>query len=293
MLGPYRLGYDPADDNAGIYTGDAIELLKVLPDESIDLVVTSPPYDDLRTYGGHSWDFFSIAKQLIRVIKPGGVIVWVVADQTKNGSESGNSFKQALYFKTQGLNLWDTMIYHTDKSPMNDRRYQACFEYMFVFSKGKPKTFNPLKRPARYSGKKVSNQFNRNTDGTMKPKTGSAVVIADEVIKESIWYIPSGNQKSTKDKIAFQHPATFPEKLARDHIHSWSNPGDIVLDPFMGSGTTGKAAYQQGRRYLGFEIHAEYSEIARKRLHQTQAPLFTVESPPEEKPENSQTSFDF
>lgn len=248
--------------------GDNCDVLGTLPRECVDLVVTSPPYDDLRTYGGHSWDFFGVAWQLVRVLKPGGVIVWVVADATKDGSETGSSMEQALHFKRLGLRLHDTMIYETSKPPMNDRRYQAAFEYMFVLSKGAPKTWNPLQEQCRYSGRKTAATY-REQNGDLKPRHGKPTV-KETKPRENIWHYRSGHRQNGE---VVDHPASFPLELAKDHIASWSNPGEIVCDPFAGSGTTLKAAKELNRHWLGIEINADYLPIIHARLAQDVLPL--------------------
>lgn len=240
-----------------IYNQDCLEGLKQLPDNCIDLTVTSPPYDNLRTYNGYTFDFENIAKELYRVTKPGGVIVWIVGDATIKGSETGTSFRQALYFKDIGFNLHDTMIYQTSKPPMNDKRYQQCFEYMFIFSKGKIAKFNPIQEPCKYAGAKTGGTF-YNPDGTKKDRSLKEPVHSTKP-RENIWRIVE--RKKVKG-----HPAVFPEQLVNDHIISWSNPGDIVLDPFMGSGTTAKMALKNNRHYIGFEISKEYCQIAQNRI---------------------------
>lgn len=251
----------PYYDNEGqtIYHGDNCDVLGQMPRESVDLVVTSPPYDDLRTYGGHSWDFYGVAWQLKRVLKPGGVIVWVVADATVDGSETGSSMEQALHFKRLGLNLHDTMIYEMAKPPMNDRRYQASFEFMYVLSSGQPKTFNPILRPAIYAGSRTSARYYR-PDGELKDRHGSGT-IGDKCIRENIWF--GGGERQGNG-----HPAVFSLSIARDHILSWSNEGDTVLDPFLGSGTTLKMAKECGRRGIGIEVNEDYCAIAARRLAQ-------------------------
>ena len=247
-----------------IYCESNLDTMGKMPDNFVDLVVTSPPYDDLRTYNGYSFEFEEIAKELYRVTKQGGVVVWVVDDATIKGSETGTSFKQALYFIKCGFNLHDTMIYKTNKPPLNDRRYQKDFEYMFVFSKGKPNTFNPIMVVSEHYGKKVSkNAGMRNTDGTKKERYHTKSVNKLK-IKGNIWYLPRSSRSG--DKFSRKHPATFPEQLANDHIISWSNEGDLVYDPFMGSGTTAKMAMLNNRNYIGSEISKEYCEIAEQRL---------------------------
>ena len=250
-----------------IICGDCVEVMKSWPDECIDLTVTSPPYDNLRDYRGYTFDFESIARELYRVTKPGGVVVWVVGDATINGSETGTSFRQALYFKDVcGFNLHDTMIYQKDTCSFPEtNRYYPSFEYMFVFSKGTPKTVNLIRdRKNLYSGDTVHGSY-RQKDGTLK-KRRKGKIIQKLGVRFNIWEYSTGKYHYTRDEIAFQHPAIFPEQLAADHIISWSNPGDIVLDPMCGSGTTCKMALKLGRRFIGIDIAEEYCEIARKRV---------------------------
>jgi site-specific DNA-methyltransferase (adenine-specific) len=239
-----------------------------MPDNCIDLTVTSPPYDNLRTYNGFYFNFEEVAKELYRITKDGGVVVWVVNDATINGSETGTSFRQALYFKEIGFNLHDTMIYKSEKPPLTHNRYEQKFEYMFVFSKGKPKTFNPIMIDCKYAGSNPMGTFRHTGKETQKAHKQSKV--NEFKIKGNVWEYATGFQKTTKDKIAYQHPAIFPEQLANDHIISWSNPGDLVFDPFVGSGTTAKMALLNGRNFIGIDISDEYCEIARQRLEQAQ-----------------------
>jgi DNA modification methylase len=256
-----------------IICGDCVEVMKSWPDECIDLTVTSPPYGNLRDYRGYTFDFESIARELYRITKPGGVVVWVVGDTTVNGSETGTSFRQALYFKDVcGFNLHDTMIYQKDACPFPERnRYYQSFEYMFVLSKGKPKTVNLIAdKLNRKYGQKVAPSTQRQPDGkTVKSwanKTDPTRTVKKYGVRGNVWKYSPGYSKSTKDKYAYQHPAMFPEQLAADHIVSWSNPGDIVLDPMCGSGTTCKMALKLGRRFIGIDIAEEYCEISRKRV---------------------------
>lgn len=239
-----------------------IDFLEILPPETVDLVVTSPPYDDLRTYGDFSsWShetFKLAANGILKALKPGGVIIWVVNDKTINGSESGSSFRQALYFKEIGLNLHDTMIWKKDSATFPDKtRYYSVFEYMFVLSKGNPKTFNPLiDRPNKWAGlkKKRTSEYKKSGERT---KTSDRVYEMPQFgVRHNVWEISVGANKSSKVKK--NHPAIFPEALARDHILSWSNPGDTVMDPFMGSGTVGTEALKLGRDFIGCEINPAY-----------------------------------
>ena len=250
-------------DTLTLHLGDCGQIMESVDENSIDLVVTSPPYDNLRKYKGYSFDFEKIAKELFRVIKDGGVMVWVVSDQTKNGSESGTSFKQALFFKEIGFNLHDTMIYaKTNPIPQNHNRYEQCFEYMFVLSKGKPKTFNPLRLPTKNAGK-TFNWGDRKTvldeNQCRRHKETDIRVCNNTKIHNNIFYYSVGGGKSG-------HPAVFPYQLAEDQVLSWSNEGDIILDPFMGSGTTGVAALNNGRKFIGIEINEEYFNSSSNRL---------------------------
>jgi site-specific DNA-methyltransferase (adenine-specific) len=244
-----------------IYNENCLETMAKMPDKFVDLVVTSPPYDNLRTYNGYCFDFENVAKELYRVIKEQGVLVWVVADSVIDGSESGNSFRQALYFKEQGFNLHDTMIYQKNSYPFPPtNRYYQQFEYMFVFSKGKPKTTNLLKCE---SGNKKRKSTQRNKDGTTSSFTSEG---NKERIMDNVWLEDTGYMRTTKDKYAFKHPAMFPESLCEKHIQTWSNECDLIYDPFMGSGTTAKMAILNNRKYIGSEISEEYCKIIETRI---------------------------
>jgi DNA modification methylase len=254
-----------------IYNEDCLEGMKRIPDGFVDLTVTSPPYDNLRTYNGNikQWSFEkfqAIAKELYRVTKQGGVVVWVVGDATVKGSETGTSFRQALWFKDCGFNLHDTMIYRKiNYVPLTHNRYEQEFEYMFVFSKGKPKTFNPIKIPCKTAGAKTSGRTFYQTNNQNIPTAGhknNPVSVCKQ--KGNVWELSTN--AGTKG-----HPAQFPEQLANDHIVSWSNEGDIVLDPFMGSGTTAKMALLNNRNFIGFEIDKHYCDIANERIQQALA----------------------
>lgn len=248
-----------------IYNESNLDTMVKMPNDFIDLTVTSPPYDDLRDYNGYSFDFESIAKELFRVTKDGGVVVWVVGDATIKGSETGTSFKQALYGIECGFRLHDTMIYKKNSYPFPpSNRYHQQFEYMFVFSKGSPKSFNGLKQDTKWRKSQKEISTTRQKDGStkeMKYAKGKSKRLMDNV-----WDLNTGYMRSTKDKVAYQHSAIFPEQLANDHIISWSNENDLVYDPFMGSGTTAKMAKLNNRNYIGSEISKEYCNIANERL---------------------------
>lgn len=249
--------------------GDNAKLFKSIKNDYIDLTITSPPYDNLRNYNGFHFNFENTANELYRVTKIGGIIVWVVADKTHNGSESGTSFTQALYFKSIGFNLHDTMIYKKATAiPRNTNRYEPIFEYMFVFSKHYVATFNPIMVDAIGSGKKITGTLRKNVQGDMLYKSGWGNMGCSQKVKSNIWEFPNIGRPKDHERYIYKHPATFPEKLAEDHILSWSNPNDIVLDPMMGSGTTGKMATLHNRKFIGMECSEEYFNIAAQRISQ-------------------------
>lgn len=258
-----------------IYCMDNVKGMKLLDDESIDLAITSPPYDNLRTYNGYSWDFEAVACELFRITKKGGVVVWVVSDAVINGSESGSSFRQALFFHEIGFNIHQTMIW--SKPGFNSvgylqTRYPRTFEYMFVFSKGKPNIFNPITDRKNKWGGHARTGTKRKPDGSFKTISNYGKPLADYGPRFNVWEMNSCRQAEDN----FAHPAPFPEQLASDHIISWSNEGDTVLDPFMGSGTTAKMAILNRRNFIGFEISQEYVNLANKRIkpYQDQTSIF-------------------
>ena len=246
--------------------GDCLERMKEIPDGSVDLTVTSPPYDNLRNYnnsldwGEHVWK--PVLQELFRVTKKGGVVVWIVGDATIKGSETGTSFRQALYAMECGFNLHDTMIYAKNSyMPLTHNRYEQAFEYCFCLSKGKPNSWNPIMIDCLTKGTK------RNRGGSKAKENSYAerrrderTVVNDKKQAPNIFYYDVGKNEKTL------HNAPFPEQLAHDHILSWSNEGDTVLDPFMGSGTTGKMALINNRKFIGIEKDAGYFEIAKQRL---------------------------
>ena len=251
------------------YNENCLDTMARMDDNFIDLTVTSPPYDNLRTYkndidktwGQEIWE--KIIKEFFRVTKVGGVVVWIVNDATIKGSETGTSFKQVLFFKACGFNLHDTMIFEKLNSiPLNHNRYDPNFEYMFILSKNKLKTFNPIKIPCKTAGstrnrgteKKAVIDKNSSTR-QRKEKTK----VKREKYKKNVWSYPIATDKTA-------HPAPFPEKLASDHIISWSNENDLIFDPFMGSGTVAKMALLNNRNYIGSEISKKYCEIIKERL---------------------------
>jgi DNA modification methylase len=246
-----------------IYNHDCVEFMQSMEENYVDLTVTSPPYDNLRNYKGYHFDFENIAKGLYRVTKIGGLVIWVVGDKITNGNRTLTSFKHAIYFQECGFNVHDVMIYRKKNTPfMRSNAYTNCYEFMFVFSKGKPNTFNPLTEKTARQGfemvvhNKGADAINKKVLKELKP----------EKTKTNIWDYAVGLGGSTNDKEAFKHPAVFPEKLAEDHILSWSNEGDLVFDPMCGSGTTCKMAKKHNRLYVGCDISEEYVEIAKSRL---------------------------
>ena len=253
-----------------IYNESNCETMARMPDNFIDLTVTSPPYDNLRDYEGYSFNFERVAQELFRVTKEGGIVVWVVNDAVIDGSETLTSAKQKIYFRENcGFKIHDTMIYKKNGAPFPDKtRYDQVFEYMFVLSKGKPKTVNLIKdKKNKWAGSK---NFGTRTNRLKNGEIGTSSLADKEVnefgVRYNIWEYKTGFGYSTTDKIAYEHPAIFPEKLAQDHILSWSNEREIVYDPFMGSGAVAKMCIKTNRNYVGSEISKKYCDIAEKRI---------------------------
>lgn len=254
-----------SNDGINVYNDNCLNYLKTLPDNSIKFTLTSPPYDDIRDYNGYSFPFEEIANELWRTTKVGGVIAWNVADATIKGSETGTSMRQALYFMSLGFRLHDTMIY-AKKNPMpagvSSKRYHQAWEYIFILSKDTPETFNPIMVKAKF-GHLDANMKHRGKDGQVKyTKTKR-----NEYTKvRNVFEYSIGGGHSTKDKVAFKHPALMPEQLASDMISTWTDPGDEVFDPFTGAGTTAKMCYVLGRKFHGTEMSAEYCNIIKERI---------------------------
>ena len=268
------------------YNESCLETMSKMPDNFIDCTVTSPPYDDIRNYNkkikglsdefnGYSFPFEEIAKELFRVTKKGGVVVWVINDATHKGSETLNSFRQALFFKEVGFRMHDTMIYRKlNPMPNAGKRYQQMFEYMFVLSKGSPKTTNISlrERSNKCEDKRTyrKKKFSRNKDGDFNEND---YYVKEMVPDYNIWDFYVGWGNTTKDDVAFEHPAILPEELAKRHIESRTNEGEMIYDPFMGSGTTSKMSILSNRNYIGSELSEEYCIIESKRLSQIQSKL--------------------
>ena len=261
-----------------LYNENCLDTMARMPDNFIDLTVTSPPYDNQRDYKddvGKQWSFETskpIIKGLFRVSKDGGVVVWVVNDATIDGSETGTSFRQALYFMECGFKLHDTMIWHKTSIPKTHNRYEQSFEYMFVFVKGKSRTFNPILDIVKNVGNKHT-RGHKEITAKSEGRSASAGIYKsagyaykDTKIHDNIFYYSVGHNQTSKDSIAFKHPAPFPEQLAADHIKSWSDEGDLIYDPFGGSGTTAKMARLLKRNWIASEISREYCEIHKQRL---------------------------
>ena len=248
-----------------IYNENCLKTMGKMPDQYIDFIITSPPYDDIRNYNGYIFEFEKTALEIKRVLKNGGVIIWVIGDKTENGSESLTSFKQALFFKKIGLKIHDTMIYYKNNPmPQTGNRYHQHFEYMFAISKGNPKIFNPIVEPTKHRG--LANMKNRGRDGSLSYEK---IQRTKEKKVGNVFFYSIGGGISTKDKIAYKHPAIFPEKLVSDQIKTWTNEKNLVYDPFMGSGTTAKVAELLNRDWIGSEISKEYIEIANQRIEKT------------------------
>lgn len=259
-------------DRIKIYNDDCINIIKNIEDESIDLIVTSPPYDNLRTYENENieqlWNFDKfkiIADELYRIIKEGAIIVWIVNDATINGSETGTSFRQTLYFKDIGLNLHDTMIWNKNCCTFPETvRYYPCFEYMFILSKGKPKSVHLIDDKINVAKNTKVHGKSRQIDGSLTYMSGflNNRKIKENGVRFNVWNLSNCNSNTERTS----HPAQFPIHLASDHIISWSDENDLVFDPFMGSGTTGIASLKNNRKFIGCEINSNYFEIARKRI---------------------------
>ena len=250
-----------------IVQGDCLDILKNFPDESVNMVITSPPYDNLRNYNGYSFPFEEIAKELYRVTQNGGTVVWVVGDATINGNETGTSFKQALFLRDIGFNLHDTMIFRK-KNPIPQiyrKRYNNEFEYMFVFSKGVVKTHNAIMVDCLHAGLELNGTTYKNYSKNSQERSKMAKPVKSQKIKGNIWEYVVGKNK--EDQEAKGHPAPFPCQLAEDHILSWTNEGDLVLDPMCGSGTSCKVAKKLGRNFIGIDISEEYCKIAEDRVN--------------------------
>lgn len=253
-----------------IIEGNCVDVMKEFDDNCVDLTITSPPYDNLRSYKGYVFPFKDIVQQLYRITKPGGVVVWIVADATINGSETGSSFKQALYFMDIGFKLHDTMIFRKINPipQIYRKRYTNEFEYMFVFSKDFVKTHNPIMMECLHAGRKLNGTTYKNFSKGVQIRNKLAKPVKERKIRGNVWEYVVG--KKSEDQEAKFHPAPFPCQLVRDHIVSWTNPGDLVLDPLCGSGTTPRVALEMGRRFIGIEISREYCELARERLKRIQ-----------------------
>lgn len=239
------------------YIGESVQWMREnLQKNCIDLTITSPPYDDLRKYKGYIFDYKSMLQELYRITKDGGIVVWIVGDKTYKGSETLTGFKQVIYAKEIGFNIHDSMVYAKNNPiPTSGNRYGQQFEYMFILSKGKPKTFNPIMEECIKKGQNKTIST-RKADGTRDSYKKN--IVSNTKKKNNIWFYSIGNYCTTKDKIAFKHPAIFPEQLAKDHILSWSNKNDIVFDPMCGSGTVCKEAFLNKRQFIGIDVSEEY-----------------------------------
>ena len=244
-----------------------------MPEHCVDLVVTSPPYDNLRDYNGYNFDAESVGLGIMHVLKEGGVAVWVVGDRI-DGGRSLTSFEHAIMFRDLGFRVHDVMIYQKKNTPfMRSNAYTNAYELMLVLSKGTPKTFNPLTCPTVRNGKETA-VYGKGPDGDNSKRR--AVTLRKEKTLINIWQYAVGLGGTTRDRYAFEHKALFPEKLAADHILSWSNPGDIVLDPMCGAGTTLKMAALNGRQWFGIDVSEEYIALSARRVAEAIARLEAV-----------------
>lgn len=245
---------------------DCLDGMARMPGESVPLSVTSPPYGGLRTYDGHSsFDFLAVAKELYRVTMPGGVVVWVVQEQIIDGSESGETSRQRLAFADIGFRLHHTMVMAKSGGHQHSsNRYGRALEYAIILSKGVPRYFCPFRDKPNKEAGRMKTFKNRLPDGSFAPVKHR--MTPPFGIRPPVWTYATGRNVTAKEGYALDHPAVMPEKMAEDHILSWSKVGDLIFDPFAGSGTTLKMARLNYRNYLGFEVNPDYVEIARRRL---------------------------
>lgn len=251
-----------------VYCGDCVKLMKLLPDSTIDLVVTSPPYDKIRDYNGSiHFDLHKTGQEIFRVLKSGGIAVMVIQDQTKNFGKSLTSFKTIIdWCDNIGFKLFETIIYRKNGSEgvWWTKRFRVDHEYMPIFLKGKkPQYFNkePLKIPSKHGGKVMTGSGSRKTNGETQKTVTRAINF--KKCRGTIWnYLMAGDKNPLKRK----HPAVFPDKIPYDFIQCFCPEEGIVLDPFAGSGSTLVMAKKLRRSFIGFDIVPEYCELARERL---------------------------
>ena len=251
-----------------LHNNDCVKVLPYFKD-SVDLIITSPPYDDLREYGGHEFNFRAVADAIIPALKDGGQMAWIVQDAIRNYQETGNSFRQALYFQEHGLLLHQTIIFQkANESGKSHTRYAEVTEYIFILTKGRPKTFNPIidKPNAEANTRQSNTNKGRNKAGELGSYVGSYTVPKFSK-RINVWrYNTSRMAPDFKD--AHKHPAIYPLALGHDLVTSYSNPGDLVLDPMCGSGTTIRAAVNLDRNAVGIDIEPSYIELAKRRMSQ-------------------------
>ena len=249
-----------------LYNDDCTNVMNDLISKGvkIDAIITSPPYDNLRDYHNSCiWNFDKfkeIANLFLEILKDGGVVVWVVNDKIEKGSKTLTSFKQALYFKEIGFNIDDVMIWEK-KNPMpqvKQPRYNQVFEYMFVLSKGKPKIFNPIMVDCKSAGLEYKSTAKKISTGESQ-RVYKEFTINKKKVDSNIWRIAVAQNKT-------KHTAVFPLEIPLRHIKTWTNVGDIILDPFIGSGTTGVACKELNREFIGIEIVEDYFKIAKERI---------------------------
>jgi site-specific DNA-methyltransferase (adenine-specific) len=245
--------------------------MKEMPDNAVDLMVTSPPYDSIRDYNGYAFDLHETGKEVYRILKPGGIGVMVLQDQTHNFGKSLTSFRTILdWCDSIGFKLFECVIYrkYGPEGAWWRNRFRVDHEYMPIFLKGeRPQYFNkePLKVQSKHGGRILTGSGSRRTDGGTNPTVTR--MINPTKCRGTIWdYLMAGD----KDSLKRRHPATFPDQIPMDFISCFCPPGGIVLDPFMGCGSTAVAAVRLDRKFIGFEISSAYCELAKKRLETVQ-----------------------
>ena len=257
-----------------LIVGDCLNIMKKIEENTFDLIVFSPPYDSLRKYNDYTFDLKKTGEQIFRVLKDGCLCAMVIQDQTKNFGKSLTSFRTAVDWVDRiGFKLFETVIYrkHGIEGAWWNKRFRVDHEYIHLFLKGeKPRYFNkdPLRIPSKHGGKTMVGSGNRKTDGTTTKTT--TIHVNKMKCRGTVWdYLNAGD----KNKLKQQHPAVFPDKIPYDIISCFSPVKGLVLDPFVGSGSTCVMAKKLDRFYTGIDISSKYIEIAKKRLKEVQMEL--------------------
>lgn len=250
-----------------VHCMECVEGMEMLPDDCVDLVVTSPPYDAVRKYNGFAFDLHQTGAQIHRVLKDGGIAAMVIQDQTKDFGKSLTSFRTIIdWCDSFGFKLFECVIYRKNGSEGAwwKHRFRVDHEYIPLFLKGdRPAYFDkqPLRVPSKHGGKVMSGSGNRRTDGATNGTVRREINATK--CRGTIWnYLMAGDKNPLKRK----HPAVFPDAIPSDLIQCFCPPGGIVLDPFIGSGSTAVQALKHERHFIGFDISQEYCDLCNQRL---------------------------